>query len=168
MDDFAPSLHAISPETADQVIGRVVDYAASAIPGAQYVGVTLALTRTQIATPAFTHPYPKMLDSAQHMLREGPCYRAARDEQTIRVDDLYDERRWPNFRREALRMTPIRSILSFNLVTSDSSSAALNLYSELPSAFSAEAEGFGYSLATRAALAWDAVRRDGQSAGEPR
>lgn len=111
------------------MIGSIVDYAASAIPGAQYAGVTLALTRTQITTPAFAHPYPKMLDSARHMLREGPCYRAARDEQTIRVDDLYEERRWPNFRREALRMTPIRSILSFSLFTSDASSAALNVYS---------------------------------------
>lgn len=160
--DLALSLHANPPPSPDQVIKRIVDYAASAIPGAEYAGVTHVFSRQRVTTAATTHPYPAVLDSAQQMLQEGPCYSAARDQQTFRIDDLYQEKRWPNFRREALRETPIRSILSFRLFTSDSSSAALNVYADPPGAFSDEAEDFGYALATHAALAWDAVRRDGE------
>lgn len=87
---------------------------------------------------------------------------AAWRQHTVRVDDLATDNRWPLYRRDALQATPIRSILSFRLFTSDETIGALNLFAERPHAFDEQAEEIGYVLATHAALAWDTVRRECQ------
>jgi len=140
----------------------MVDYAVSGIPGAMYAGVTLVLSPGQLETPAMTHPFPALLDVIQQRHGQGPCLSAAWQQHTVRIDDLADDHRWPSFRRDALKVTPIRSILSFRLFSTDQTVGALNLYADQPHAFDEEAEEIGYVLATHAALAWDTVRREEQ------
>ena len=160
--DLARSLHN-SPAFADQPVAqRVVEYAADEIPGAQYAGITLVTARREVATPATTHRYPELLDAYQERHLEGPCLSAAWHEHTVRVDDLEADDRWPAYRLDALGNTPIRSIMSFRFFASDSTTGALNVYSERAHAFDADAEDIGYVLATHTALAWDTVRREGQ------
>jgi transcriptional regulator with GAF, ATPase, and Fis domain len=160
--DLARDLHG-SPETdATAVADRIVEYAATEIPGAQYAGVTLATSRNRVETPASTHPYPALLDEFQERHLEGPCLSAAWHEHTVRVDDLEIDHRWPGYRRDALANTPVRSILSFRLFTSDLTMGALNVYADRTNAFDADSEEIGYVLATHAALAWDTVRREDQ------
>lgn len=159
--DLARSLHS-AEQNEKPVAQRVVEYAATEIPGAQYAGITLVRAHSQVETPATTHEYPALLDTFQQRHLEGPCLSAAWHEHTVRVDDLEVDDRWPGYRLDALGNTPVRSILSFRLFTSDHTMGALNVYSETPGVFDAESEDIGYVLATHAALAWDTVRREGQ------
>lgn len=148
-------------QAADAVAQLIVDSAANDVPGAQYAGITLATSR-RVHTPVASHPYPAILDEIQQRHRQGPCLSAAAHQHTVRADDLTTDTRWPLYRRDALRRTPIRSILSFRLFTSDQTMGALNVYADRPHAFTVEAEEIGYVLATHAALAWDAARRENQ------
>ncbi len=141
---------------------QIVEHAALEIPGADYAGVTLATSRNEVTTPASTHRYPALLDTIQERHAEGPCLSAAWNQHTVRIDDLRIDDRWPSYQRDALALTPIRSVLSFRLFTSDRTMGALNVYAEKPGAFNSESEEIGYVLATHTALAWDTVRRESQ------
>lgn len=132
----------------------------STVPGAQYAGITLARPSGYIETPATTHRYPVLLDEIQQQYKQGPCFVAAWHQHTVRIDDLVEDKRWPNYRRDALAATSIKSILSFRLFASEQTMGALNLYSDKPYAFDEAAEEIAYVLATHAALAWDTVRRE--------
>ncbi|AYE96679.1 hypothetical protein C0J29_19675 [Mycobacterium paragordonae] len=158
--DLARSLHSSPSDAADVVAQRMVEYAVYAVPGAQYAGITLARPSGDIETPATTHRYPALLDDIQQRHRQGPCFVAAWHQHTVRIDDLKNDKRWPNYRRDALAATSIESILSFRLFASEQTMGALNLYSDKPYAFDEAAEEIGYVLATHAALAWDTVRRE--------
>jgi GAF domain-containing protein len=160
--DFARSLHGSQPLVTDSVLGRIVEYAVSEIEAAKYAGVTLVTSPTKVLTPAMTHRYPALLDAVQQRHRQGPCLSASWRQHTVRIDDLATDDRWPLYQRDALRCTPIRSVLSFRLFNSDNTTGALNLFADRPHAFDEDAEEIGYVLATHAALAWDTVRREDQ------
>jgi GAF domain-containing protein len=85
---------------------------------------------------------------------------AACEHQTLRVDDLNDERRWPKFSDEAVAITPIRSILSVPLFTHHHSKAALNLYADQPYAFGAEGELIGLAFASDVETVLEVGRRE--------
>jgi GAF domain-containing protein len=160
--DVARSLYDSAQDADEPVAHQVVDYAVGEIPGAQYAGITLATSLRHVETPAATHEYPVLLDTFQQRHFEGPCLSAAWHEHTVRVENLETDDRWPDYRRDALNGTPIRSILSFRLFTSEQTIGALNVYADDPQAFDDESEDIGYALATHAALAWDTERREGQ------
>jgi GAF domain-containing protein len=159
---LALNLHNSPQDSAELVLERMVEYAVDEIPGTKYAGVTLARSPSQLETFATTHPFPAILDAIQQRYGQGPCLSAVWQQHTVRIDDLADDRRWPSYRRDALEATPIRSILSFRLFTSDEAMGALNLYADQPHAFDEDAEEIGYVFATHAALAWDTVRREEQ------
>lgn len=107
-------LHNRSDTDSDTVVAELAEHAAVEIPGAQYAGITLSRNAKQIETPAATHHWPLLLDKIQQRHLEGPCLSAAWDEKTVHVADLETEERFPpNYRRDALSETPIRSIMLF-------------------------------------------------------
>jgi GAF domain-containing protein len=160
--DLARRLHSGPPEDSDSILQRIVEYAVSEVPGADYAGVTYVTSATELHTPATTHPYPALLDAIQQRHRQGPCLTAVWTQHTVRLNDLASDHRWPFYQRDALKVSPIRSILSFRMFTSDKTFGALNLYANRPHAFADEAEEIGYVLATHASLAWDTSRRENQ------
>ena len=99
----------------------------ASVPGAQYAGVTLVDSDGKVTSLAPTHAYPAWLDDVQRDVREGPCLSAAWSHHTIRIDDLATESRWPQYRDAALRRTPVRSILSFQLFGDAKNIRELNL-----------------------------------------
>lgn len=101
-----------------------------------------------------------MLDMVQQRHRQGPCLDAARDIGIVQVEDLRADARWPAYRRETLQRTPIRSVLSVALVSDEEVLGALNIFSETPRAFDAEAVDIAQFFAINAALAWSSVRRE--------
>lgn len=100
------------------------------VPGAQYAGTTLATSPSDIETPSTTHPYPALLDVVQQRHRQGLCLSAAWHQHTFLINDLAADQRWPHYRAEALTLTPIKSILSLQLFTSDHAMGALNVYAD--------------------------------------
>jgi transcriptional regulator with GAF, ATPase, and Fis domain len=124
-------------------------------PGAQYAGITVTDGRGHIDTASAIGRYPGLLDAIQECHHQGPCLQAVRQHDTVRVDDLNTEIRWPKYQRDALAQTPIRSVLSYPLSANHQDLGALNFYAEHPHAFDTESERLGFVYATHAALAWN-------------
>lgn len=143
-------------------IDELTDAAAEHLPGTQCVGITAIDGRGRITTPAATADYPGMLDAIQESLRQGPSLQALRKLEPMHITDLNAEVRWPQFRRDALAQTPIRSILSFAMSVHQNTMGTLNFYAERPHAFGEESAELGHVIATHAALAWSAMRREAQ------
>jgi GAF domain-containing protein len=145
----------------DTVLGELTQSAVSAMPEAQYAGITVACRNGKVRTASATGRYPVLLDEIQQQHQQGPCLSAAREHHVIRIDDMQLETRWPAYCRHA-RETPIRSVMSFQLFADHNEMGALNFYAEQPHAFDDEAAELGLILATHTALAWNMVRRDEQ------
>lgn len=146
----------------NSVLTELTVTAVEAMPGAQSAGVTLASRDGKVRSAAATGRYPEVLDEIQQRHGEGPCLSAAWEHHVIRIDDIGSERRWPSYCRDALRETPIRSIVSFQLFADHRNMGALNFYADAPQSFDDDASEIGYILATHTAVAWNVLRRDEQ------
>jgi GAF domain-containing protein len=160
--EIVRTLHDRADSDSDTVIAELAEHAALEIPGAKYAGVTVTTNRKRIDTPAATHRYPVLLDEIQQRHKEGPCLASAWEKQTFHIADLEEDFRWPNYRRDALAETPIRSIMAFQLFIADQTMGALNVYAEEPNAFDEETEEVGLIFAMHSSVAWNSARRDEQ------
>jgi GAF domain-containing protein len=146
----------------DTVLEELTQSAASAMPGAQHAGITLASRNGKVRTAAATGRYPVLLDEIQQRHEQGPCLSAAWEHHVIRIDDIRLEKRWPAYCSDASKETPIRSVMSFRLFADHHNMGTLNFYAEQPRVFGDEAAEMGLILATHTAVAWTMVRRDEQ------
>lgn len=150
------------PEEARQVLADLTVAAASAVPGAHYAGITVATARRRVAAPAVSHDYAAILDAIQERRRQSPCLDATRRSTVIYVSDLHDDYRWPRYRDDAIRQTPVRSVLAVPMYSQRNNPGALNFYSEQPGAFSDEAVRIGAIYAALCAMVWTTVTIDHQ------
>jgi hypothetical protein len=144
------------------LLREVIEGAAELVPGAQYAGVTVDQRRCLSDTAAATHRYPVVLDEIQNRCRQGPGLTAGALQESVRIDDLVGDDRWPLYREEALKQTPIRSILSIGMFEVGGTNATLSFYAEVANAFDDESVGVGSVFATHTGLVWDMMRRDQQ------
>ncbi|MGE2728599.1 GAF and ANTAR domain-containing protein [Mycolicibacterium vaccae] len=144
----------------DAALSELVDSAVRYVPGAEYAAITLVEEASKVSTLAATHAHAEVLDEIQERHRDGPCLSAAWEHHTVLIDDLGSEQRWPRFREDALRETPIRSVLSFEVFGNQKVLGALNFYAERPRVFGDDAHDIGVVFATNIALAWAMLRRD--------
>jgi transcriptional regulator with GAF, ATPase, and Fis domain len=140
------------------LIHNVVDH----IPAADYAGVTIVSRRDRVETPAATHAHPRTLDLLQQKHGQGPCMDAATEHEIVYLRDLETDRRWPQFQRDALSQSPIRSILSFQLFTTRFTCGALNIYSDTANAFEQVSRDLGRVFAAHAAIVWTSVQQGEQ------
>jgi GAF domain-containing protein len=146
----------------NSTLANMTSSAVQAMPGAQYAGVTLVNRNGKVETPASTDMYPTLLDEIQQRHEEGPCLSAAWEQHVIHIADIGREKRWPSYCRDAIRETPIRSIMSFQLFADHNNMGALNFYADAPGRFVEGSAETGLVLATHMAVAWNIVRRDEQ------
>ncbi len=99
-----------------------------------WCGITL-LRHRRPTTVAMSDPDVLVFDESQYKTGEGPCLTAAKTGETVYIPDLRTERRWPAFTR-AVADLPVRSIVAVPFPLRGDASAALNLYSQAPDAFS--------------------------------
>ena len=145
-----------------RTLNEIAKSATRAVPGAQYAGLTMVSKKEGIRNVAATHPYVVALDDVQRNVQDGPCLTAAWGNHTVRVDDLSVDERWPAYRASAVELTPIRSIVSFQVFAGEHASGALNFFAERPHAFTDDAVELGLIFATHTAIAWGMLRRDEQ------
>lgn len=150
------------PADVDAVLAYLVESAAEYVPGAEYVGVTIAERSGEVRTAAATGYYPKILDEIQHRWGQGPCLSAAWEHHVIKIDDIQDELRWPDYCREVATATPIRSVLAYQLFADHQTMGALNFYAQTAEVFDTASVEAGMVVATHVALAWNLARRDQQ------
>jgi GAF domain-containing protein len=129
---------------------EVAAFAASAIPGADGVGLTMldaARRDTMVASTGFV----SAVDKVQYGLGEGPCITAVAFRATQVCGSLGGEPRWPRFGPQAGRLG-VHSALSLPLIVSDQVVGALNVYGHRRDAFSAEAVSIGERFSGPAAV----------------
>ncbi|MFC9557593.1 GAF and ANTAR domain-containing protein [Rhodococcus sp. NPDC056960] len=131
------------------------------VPGTEDAGITLIVRGRSFQSRAATSELPKKIDDLQHRLRDGPCVQAIWEHETVLVRDMATERRWPRFAPEAARLGA-RSMLAFQLYTTEDTLGALNLHSRHPDTFDHTSISIGATLATHAAIARIASQREEQ------
>jgi ANTAR domain/GAF domain len=139
--------------TVQATLQRIVDLAERAVDGCEAAGIMLNTDGT-VLTVAASSDLVVVVDALQIDADEGPCLDASRQRTTFYADDLIDDRRWPNFGPAAVGVG-VRSVLAYSL--SADTPSALNLYSQLPSAFGATDRAQGLLFATLARLALDSA-----------
>jgi hypothetical protein len=144
------------------LLRELIEGAAESVPGAQYAGITVTKRHRPSETAAATHLYPVVLDNIQDRCQQGPCLAAAAQQDKVRIDDLGADERWPLYREEALKQTPIRSILSFGMFGDGQTTAALNFYAEPTNAFDDGSVNLGMIFASHTALVWNMARHEQQ------
>jgi GAF domain-containing protein len=144
--------------TQEALLAHIVRAVVTEVPGAECAGITL-VTGEQVSTAVASNELVKRIDRVQYKADEGPCLDAARRHETVRSDDLRAETRWMRFAQQAADLG-VLSILSIQLFVEAESFGALNIYSGKAAAFSQESESTGILLASHAALAMIAARRE--------
>ena len=129
------------------------------VPGAEECTVTYVTGRRRVEPRAATSDLPREVDEMQDRIQEGPCLHAVWDEQTVRVEDMRTETRWPRFAAGAVELGVLSS-LSVQLFVEGDNLGALNLYARRPHAFSEESEDVGLVLAAHAAVAVAAAQNE--------
>ena len=151
------------PAGEDALLQSITTSAVELVPGTDYCGFTL-VEKGELTSVAPTDDVAARVDAIQHEEGEGPCLEAAWANHMVRVDDYENESRWPSFIAAVRAQTPVRSTLAFQLYRGESTMGALNLYADNAHAFTDESEEIGLAVATHAALALFAARRDDQFA----
>jgi GAF domain-containing protein len=126
--------------------------AVRSVPGTGECGITLVSGRKRVESRAPTGELPRTVDGIQERLGEGPCLSAVYEQQTVRMEDLRTEQRWPHFAAEVADLG-VGSMLSFQLFVTGGNLGALNLYAGRPHSFDEEAEAIGLVFASHAAVA---------------
>jgi GAF domain-containing protein len=144
----------------DGLLQRIVDLGEEEIEACDGVSLMLIGKGGRISTPAYSSPVARDSDLAQYEAGEGPCLESLRQHQTIIIEDLEAEPRWPRYREQALQLG-VRSMLSIRLFLYEDSMGVLNFYSSRPSAFDRSAELYGEVFAAHAAIALKAAIVEG-------
>jgi transcriptional regulator with GAF, ATPase, and Fis domain len=159
MGELARSLQ--QEDTLQDTLQGIVAAAVDTVPGAQYAGLSEVKGRQEINTPASTDELVRASDAAQYETGQGPCLDAIYVEQTVRVADMANEDRWPEFAKQAAQLG-VGSMLSFQLYVVGDNLGALNLYNREPKAFDDESEHVGLLFASHAAVAMAGAQRNEQ------
>ena len=157
LDDFAEVARLLRSHTADPDIADTVCELALRTVGGDHASIT-SIRAGQFTTVAATSEVPELADKIQSRAGTGPCLDAIRESDTVRVDDLATDTRWPQFASAACAELGMRSMLAQILPVDDRLIGALNIYSAKPHAFDIQDEKIIAILGSAAVTAMRAVR----------
>jgi GAF domain-containing protein len=131
----------LSSSDVEEFLGELARVSARSLsePGDEILcGITL-LRQRKAATVASSSPAAQAMDELQYAYGDGPCMTASREQESVYVEDLESDGRWPQY-AAAVRGHGFRSILALPFLlgsaTPESDArAALNLYSHRPGRF---------------------------------
>src|SRR4051812_38393714 len=138
-----------SPE---QVLDGVVKLAREMVPGADEATITMVRKDGHCYSAAATSALASDFDVLQDETGEGPCLDAIWQQETVRVDDLGSDPRWPVLGPRAAERG-VGSMLCLQLFVHRDTLGALDLLAHATSAFTDESEHIGLLVASHAAIA---------------
>ena len=136
-----------------EVLDRIVTEVVEMVPGAEDATITVAQRRRSAKSAAASSERATLFDKLQSESGEGPCLDALFEQETVRVDDLAGDRRWPKL---SVRVEELgaRSIVCFQLfVSGDSTLGSLDVLATEANVFTDQSEHIGLMLASHAAIA---------------
>jgi GAF domain-containing protein len=157
-DDLAQRLTVLARDlqrlsTSQEVLDHIVAAVVAMVPGAEDATITIAEKRRSARSAAASSERAALFDVLQSASGEGPCLDALFEQETVRVNDLAADRRWPTLSARVEELGA-RSMVCFQLfVTGDHTLGSFNLLATEPDAFSDESEHIGLMFASHAAIA---------------
>jgi len=126
--DLRAALHGLhfSHDRLDSFLGQLTVLAADATGGDAAVGVTV-IRENERTTVAASDQRTLMLDEIQYNDGDGPCLHCARTGDTVVIDDLRADERWPTYQHRGLEHG-LRASLSLPLDLGDQAVGAINMY----------------------------------------
>jgi GAF domain-containing protein len=123
----------LAGRTLEDVLTEVTAIATGGIPGAESTSITL-IRADKPFTAAHHGEMALAADELQYEKGYGPCIDAGRGGVVLRIDDVREESRWPDYMAHVAE-TGVRSSLSVPLPYQGTSIGALNIYSGERAAF---------------------------------
>ena len=139
-------------ESPQQVMDDIVELACSMVPGADEATITMVRKDRHCYSAAATSAWASDFDVLQDETREGPCLDTIWHQETVRVNDLARDPRWPVLGPRAADHG-VGSMLCLQLFVHRDTLGALDLLARARSAFTDESEHVGLLLASHAAIA---------------
>ena len=123
------------------------------VPRATWASMTI-LRGGKFTTEASTHASAVRADELQYAIGSGPCVDAVLDDSIYLTGDVRSDERWSEWGSRVSAELGVNSVLAHRLGLLDESGAiaALNIYSDVPDAFDADAVAMGLVLSTHASL----------------
>jgi GAF domain-containing protein len=142
------------------VLDAIVTRATETIESASFASINLLIRGHFIPQAAAGKP-PHILDTFQQQTSQGPCVDASRDQVTVRIDDMAEDGRWPDFARLAFSLG-VLGMLCVPLWVDQLRVGSLSLYATDRASFTKHHEGLADLFATHAALAIAEAQRTEQ------
>ena len=144
--------------TLDETLQRVVDLGVDYIDGCEGASISFIRGR-DVSTPVWSDRTALAIDQAQYRHDQGPCLEALAAHETIMIENIAEEQRWPLW-REAVLEFDLRSSISFRLFLAsgeEETFGSLNMFASRAHAFDAHAQALGQVFASHAAVALKAA-----------
>jgi GAF domain-containing protein len=129
----------LSTDSVGAAVDVLTTLAQETIAAATGAGVSLIDEQGQRTSVGATSEVVLEADDLQYRLDQGPCLTAWAEQRTVRVDDVEDDPRWPQW-SESVRPLQVLSTLSVPMVLPNRTLGAVKVYSELRGAFDERAE----------------------------
>lgn len=134
-------------------LDRIGGLALETIDGCDHAGITLLDRRERIIALTATDEKVTASDKQQRELGEGPLVDVLAQQEAVISDDLAEDERWPRWGRWVCENLGFRSMLSFQLFTTERSYGALEMFSDRTAGFDQHDQVVGLALAAHAAVA---------------
>ena len=135
----------------EMLLAGVTTSALELVPGCDFAGVTLLRPGGRLESAATTCSLTDRADAWQYDLNEGPCVDAARDAFLVVTDDVEHDDRWPAWGPAVSEF--VGSVLSVQVMSSQGTHGALNLYASGRGAFTKESIKSASILSIHAGIA---------------
>jgi GAF domain-containing protein len=140
----------LSGETVESSLQLISSLARETIPESSGAGVSV-IDEDHRRSSGSTDERVREADRLQYELDQGPCLTAAAQRGVVRIDDLTEDRRWPDWAAAATQLG-IRSTMSAALVGGDVSLGAIKVYSDRPGVYDEHSEQRLTLFAAQAAM----------------
>ncbi|HEY8300796.1 MAG TPA: GAF and ANTAR domain-containing protein [Jatrophihabitans sp.] len=155
LEHLARSLHA-RPDLSS-TLRAVLVAALEALPGYDAGGVNLYV-HGRFEPQQVLGSAPPVLDQLQQRIGTGPCIDASREQETVVVTDMAQERRWGPYVELALSLD-VHAMLCLPLWIDDDRLGSLSLYGSRPREVDDRTRAVAALVATHASIAIAASRR---------
>lgn len=131
----------LDTDDVDEFLDELVSFSVQAFSDGPEIlcGITL-LRRSRAGTVASSSPDAKKADEIQYRLGDGPCLRAAQEQEPVYVSDMRTEHRWPPFTAQMVQ-EGILSSHAIPFALEGETRAVMNLYSQEPNRFHGPLQG---------------------------
>ncbi|MDZ5662309.1 GAF and ANTAR domain-containing protein [Nocardioides sp. S-58] len=158
MADAARELQS-SMSKSDDLMDTATQLAVRDIDGCDAAALLIVRGSGVIENLSATGDGAKRVDEIEVELKEGPCWDAIKETQTVYIPDLADAPRWPTWAPKVVEETGFKSVLAFQLFTDEDNVGALNLFSRTADGFGTEDHEYGLALSAHVSVAIRAAQQ---------